>query len=296
MGIPLLLVATLSAHLLSNIFRTRFSRRKGVCHFDHHFFNSLASLVSAMTVLLLFHSRMTFSGTTVFLGLLFGAVNAIQQITFSQALSIGTLSYTYMIMSMSTVLSALSGAIFWQEKLSVLSIVGLAMMVVCLLLAVKKEEGEKKAVSLRWMLLSLIACLATAAIGILQKTHQESDVKAELYSFLFIAFLFSLFFSLPFFIVGLRSQKREEQEQPFWKGIQPYWGILILCGLFIAANHMINLYLSGVLDSAVMFPVVNGGGLILSTLASLLIFKERLSARQWVGVAFGVAAVAMLCI
>ncbi|MBR7098139.1 MAG: hypothetical protein IKC59_01875, partial [Clostridia bacterium] len=132
MPIPLLLVATLSANLLSNIFRTRFSRRKDVRSFDHHFFNTLVSLVSAATVLLLFHSRMTFSATTVFLGLLFGAVNAIQQITFSQALSIGTLSYTYMIMSMSTVLSALSGAVFWQEELDLLSVVGLALMVVCL--------------------------------------------------------------------------------------------------------------------------------------------------------------------
>ena len=56
-----------------------------------------------------------------------------------------------------------------------------------------------------------------------------------------------------------------------------------------------NLYLSGVMDSAVFFPVVNGGGLILTTLSAVVLFRERLRVKQWVGMLIGTAAVICLC-
>ena len=67
-------------------------------------------------------------------------------------------------------------------------------------------------------------------------------------------------------------------------------------GIGIALNNLINLYLSGVVESAIFFPIVNGGGLVLITVASLVFFREKLSGRQWLGMAFGTAAVLLLCL
>ena len=44
-----------------------------------------------------------------------------------------------------------------------------------------------------------------------------------------------------------------------------------------------------------MFPIVNGGGLMLTTLTATLLFKERLSKKQWIGLALGAIAVILLC-
>ena len=79
-------------------------------------------------------------------------------------------------------------------------------------------------------------------------------------------------------------------------------GLGLLAALFIAAgvgvalNNQINLYLSGVVPSAVFFPIVNGGGLVLITASSVLFFREKLTARQWVGLALGIAATLLLCL
>ena len=43
------------------------------------------------------------------------------------------------------------------------------------------------------------------------------------------------------------------------------------------------------------FSIVNGGGLVLTTLAAVLLFKEKLSVKQWIGVAVGTASVVLLC-
>jgi multidrug transporter EmrE-like cation transporter len=51
-----------------------------------------------------------------------------------------------------------------------------------------------------------------------------------------------------------------------------------------------------VVDSAIFFPIVNGGGLIMITILSLVFFKERLTKLQWVGMALGAAATLLLCL
>ena len=69
----------------------------------------------------------------------------------------------------------------------------------------------------------------------------------------------------------------------------------VVSGIFIALANQINLYLSGVMSSAIFFPVVNGGGLILTTIVAIAFFKEKLSKKQWVGLIIGVIAILLLC-
>ena len=88
-------------------------------------------------------------------------------------------------------------------------------------------------------------------------------------------------------------RKREEKN-----GKRQVWlllGIMIASRACVAVNNKFNLYLSGVMDSAVFFPIVNGGGLVLTTLAAVLLFKEKLSTKQWIGVVLEIASVVFLC-
>lgn len=40
------------------------------------------------------------------------------------------------------------------------------------------------------------------------------------------------------------------------------------------------------IPGSVLYPLVTGGSIILSTIADVLVFKEVLSARHWTGIAF----------
>ena len=70
--------------------------------------------------------------------------------------------------------------------------------------------------------------------------------------------------------------------------------LMLLVGGGCAVNNKLNLYLSGVLDSAVFFPIVNGGGLVLTTFASSVLFKEKLNTKQWIGLIVGIVSVLFL--
>ncbi|MBE6697899.1 MAG: hypothetical protein E7581_05190, partial [Ruminococcaceae bacterium] len=140
---------------------------------------------------------------------------------------------------------------------------------------------------------------ATGGIGVMQKVHQSSVYRNELNAFLIIAFVSSAVFCAIFALLQKRreglstneKEKRNKSRMLIWLLI----GIMVTNGACVAVNNKFNLYLSGVMDSAIFFPIVNGGGLVLTTLAAVLLFKERLSVKQWIGVAFGIISVVFLC-
>lgn len=58
-------------------------------------------------------------------------------------------------------------------------------------------------------------------------------------------------------------------------------------GICMAFANIINLYLSGVMDAVIFFPVVNGANIVLTTPAGIVLFKESLTKKQWVGLLLG---------
>ncbi len=331
--VAVLLAVTLAANLTASVIQTKYSHRCGGGMSALYFYTAASAAVSTLAVFLLSGCRMRFSAFTVWLALLFGAVICLQQLTLLLALSKGPLSYTMVIVSMSTLITALSGVLFWQESLRPLQLVGIALMLLCLFLSVKKEpktgeQGGAHRLSLRWLCLSLLSMAFNGAVGILQKTHQTSAHKEELPAFLLVAFAFCAVFSLLcccfLHYKGKRAQTRSKtngrgQAKSEAGGIAPskskadseemqtqkssrlrfvrhFAWIFPLAGICTALCHCINLYLSGVLAAAIFFPIVNGGALMLTTIASRFLFRERLALSQWLGLALGAVATLLLCL
>ena len=283
------LVAALGGSIFKKLYTNRDSRLSG-----SFAYTAVGCLVAA-AVLFAWGGFGKASLFTVLLGVLFGAVTALQGVTNMAALQVGPLSYTTVIISFSTLISALSGVLFFEESIGLWQIIGMVMMLASFALANGGENGGKRA-NLRWLLLCIVAFLATGAIGVMQKIHQSSAFKEELNAFLVIAFAVSAFLSG---VVALLLRKKEsgsEENRNDRGGMMLLIFLMLVSGVCVAANNKLNLYLSGVIDSVIFFPVVNGGGLVLTTLASLLIFKERLRGKQWIGILLGIASVLCLCV
>ena len=283
------LVAALGGSIFKKLYTNRDSRLSG-----SFAYTAVGCLVAA-AVLFAWGGFGKASLFTVLLGVLFGAVTALQGVTNMAALQVGPLSYTTVIISFSTLISALSGVLFFGESIGLWQIIGMVLMLASFALANGGENGGKRA-NLRWLLLCVVAFLATGAIGVMQKIHQSSAFKEELNAFLVIAFGVSAFLSG---VVALLLRKKEsgsEENRNDRGGMMLLFLLMLVSGVCVAANNKLNLYLSGVIDSVIFFPVVNGGGLVLTTLASLIIFKERLRVKQWIGILFGIASVLCLCV
>lgn len=327
------LIVSMAANWTGGVAKKYFTNRFGGPAVTRHIYNAVGSLVCA-AVFLLWGGFGTASTFTLLLGVVFGIVTAVGSIASLKAIEIGPWAYTTVITSLSMLIPTLSGVLLWHEPIRVLQIFGMVLMVVCLILSVDTDaDAEKRKASLRWLLFCAISFVCTGSIGVMQKWHQSSPFRGELNAFLTVAFVISFLYSAVSALLLLCGKRKaagaeittqqeagkeraasqreaEENEAPRREaeesaasrrgaaGNKAKWIALFLMvtgGVCAALNNKLNLYLSGVMPSMIFFPLVNGGGLILTTLSAFLLFRERLSLRQWIGLAAGFLAVLLLC-
>ena len=256
-----------------------------------------ASCLVAAVCLALVGNMMRPSLFTVLLSILFGTATALQGIAMLTAMRLGPVSYTMMFSSFSTVVTALSGVLFFHETITPLKVVGILLMLVSFYFAVEKETEKKKG-NLRWLLLCITVFLGTGGIGIMQKVHQTSAYKGELDIFLVLAFCVTAVVSLSMSFLLAHAKHGDGRIFPEMgrRQIAYLVGFTVGGGVCVAINNKLNLFLSGVMETSVFFPIANGGAVVLSTLAAFFLFRERLSVRRWIGLGIGVLAVVLLCI
>ncbi len=286
------LIVSLFANLSGGIIKKRINDKYENNMFSYQFYNCLVSF-SAFVTLIIISDNLSVSLFTILLALSFGIITLLQQITNLMALNKGPFSYTTVIISLSTLIPTVSGKIFWNENIEFIQYSGIILLVVCFVLSVDFGNNDKKA-GIRWLIYSFAAFVCTGLIGVMQKVHQSSQYKNELDGFLVIAFAFSFLCSGIYSLVLLKQRSSVQKIKKPVIALVPI-ALMLLSGIFVALNNKLNLYLSGVLDSAVFFPVVNGGGLILTSVSAVLLFKEKLSVKQWIGLSIGIISVLMIC-
>lgn len=303
--LPVSMSACLGGGILGNYYSKKATGKRAA-----YLKTAVCSVVSAIFLFIASGFDISFSWYSFVLAVAFGLIVMLSSVFNVLALNIGPWAYTSMLVSMSTIITALSGYIIWGEALGVFKIIGLLFMVGCLILSVeKKEEDESKKASFKWLIYTLICVLLSACTGLTQKIHQSSSHKDERMMFLIVSFAVGFIFATMMYFVTVYQEKKtgqsvdvvqyfakEENYKEKRKAMFLVGLLFILMGVFTGMNHMFNLYLSGEIPSVVFFPIVNGGGLVLSVLAGTFLFKEKLTKRQWIGITCGFISTALLCI
>lgn len=308
----LLLAISLIGTCAANFAKAYYCKRAAAAPGDDFLLNGGLSVVVAITVLVCSLFRITASVYSLIVGIAFGVVTFAQTLFYLAATTKGPISYTNVIVNMSTILTALSGWIFWQEDIGVLTLLGLAGMVACMILSPARDGGKKRAGDNRWLGYAVPAMILCAGIGLIQKVHQSSEHKDEMYFMLLVAFLTGAVLSFAAYAVIRYRARRAGKIPAAAIGIIPSAaaadkpaggrrtlvtvGLWIVIGLGSGAGNLLNLYLSGVMSTAVFFPIVNGVPLIAILLLSFLFFKERLDRRQTLGIGLGLAATVCFCL
>lgn len=223
------------------------------------------------------------SAFSLLLGLVFGAVILINNTYYLRALSVGPMNITDLIATSSMLISAMSGVILYNETFSISKLIATIFLILFIYLTIKPAKGGAKA-NKKWLFYCLIAFITQGGIGVIQKVHQSSAYKGELFGFLAVAFMVSLVSSV-FATKKSRPEKRMGAKEYVTFSIQ---------GICMFLMHFLNLKLSGMFPSQFFFPVSAGSGIIFVLLISAFVFKERLSVRQTIGLLGGFASI--LCI
>ena len=291
LGWPLgiLLAISFVTCTVTNVTKNWYSRKISVSTHGNWLFVFAQCLSAAVLIFIVNGGIGVCSWYSLIMGVIFGVVGTLQLLTFMYAIAIGPFSYSSVIASMSTLIPALAGAMFWNEKINIFQAIGIVLMVVCIIFSTNKpKDNTERKIGTKWLVIILSSTVLGGFIGILQKMHQTSVHKEESSLFLVSSFLISAAIAAVMLFI-CRNKREGDNVTPAAKTAWR-WLIPVISGLSFTFPHIINLYLSGVMDAAIMFPVVNIGPLVLTTLAAAVIFKEKLSVRQWIGICIGIVS------
>lgn len=250
----------------------------------------IKQVFGALILLLLFGFQIP-SLFTLFLSLLFGTCIALSVFASQSALCYGPMTVSIMITSSGPmIINAVFGAIFWQEKLSIIKIIGIIGMVIMMYLIMGVNSDGKKSSS-KFFIFAFTATLFSTSLGFIQKTEQRSEYKSEIGMFLILSFLTSALILFIIMLIRKSNTQKVRFNNIFNKKTLP---LLLLSGLGYSALHTLNLYLSGRLQSVVFFPVANGGPMILTVIAAIVLFHERPTKKQITGVIIGIVSIIFL--
>jgi drug/metabolite transporter (DMT)-like permease len=285
----ILLVVSLIFNVAMTVTKKLYNRTAPAGRESNWFYNTCMGAACLLFILIFsidptavepFGAITDFSFVSAGLGILFGILVLAQSYTYMWALEIGPFSYTSVIVSLASLIAAISG-IWFGESIDVFQYLGMGIMVLCIVFSTDKNNGSRKS-SLKWLVIALVSCLTNGFVGIMQKIHQNTEYKAQSTAFLVSAFAFMTVVSALLWLYE-RKKSGESKFNPNAKQI----AFALISGATFAVPHTANLYLAGAMPSAVFFPIINTGGLILTLLAATLLFKEKLSHLQWVGIALG---------
>ncbi len=278
----ILITLSILSGLGINACQNGFGKNNGQNKADINLYNTLMFAVCVLVFGVLAFVSGVISVYTVVLGIIFGALTNFQQYYKVVALSNGPMHITVLIITASMLIPTLCGPILFptEESLNIFKIIFAAVLVFFIYLSGNiSDGGEKKRVGARWIFSIAIAFLCQGFIGVMQKVHQSSEYKDELFAFLFVSFVFSFVFS---FIKAKGSGVKISFDKKTYLSA-------IVCGVFTFAVNYINLKLSGEIPTQIFFPLINGSNIILTALMSVFLFKEKLSKKQLIGIIGGMA-------
>ena len=231
----------------------------------------------------------SFDANVLWYSALFALCYTVCNIGIINALKYGPATLTSLLIALSLLVTTIWGFIFWNAKITIPVIIGLCLVVCAIVLCLYTKQKDEKTISLKWLFYVALAFFGNAGCTIVQRT-QQVQYNGEHGKMLM---LFATGASaLVYLFIYLKSDKRDAPtmlKRSLW--IPVCAGV---CNLIL--NALVMLMALTDLSPSLIYPVIGVGSLAVVTIFSLLVFKEKMRWRQWIGVAFGAVSVCLLSV
>lgn len=199
------------------------------------------------------------------------------------AINEGSLSLTSLATSYSLLIPTLWGLLFYNDTATHWFFIGLALLLISLVL-INAKGGEIK-ITLKWAIFVLLAFLGNGICSTVQsgyaKTHAQgtSEFMIIALSAVFLVLLAAAFLT---------------ERGSLATSLKKNWYLMVLCGVANGAVNLFVILLSPNMNTSLMFPLISAGGIVLTSLVSIFIYKEKLSLLQYIGMVMGIGAIVFM--
>ncbi len=253
-------------------------------HGGRFFFSAVTSFISGALFLIMGIKGFSVDLELVLYSFCFAVFFGMGLIFSFLAIASGPLSLTSLISSFSLLIPTFYGLIFLDEQIGSFFFIGLGLLAASLILINTKKDNTTA--SLKWAIFVILSFIGNGTSATVQKMQQIAYEGYNKNEFMCIA----LFFTAIFFTIMTFAKEKQHIKQNARSG----WGAMLICGAANCFGNLLLMILSNSMPASIMFPLISAGGIILSTMVSIFIYKEKLSSPQFIGLIFGIGSVIFL--
>ncbi len=186
---------------------------------------------------------------------------------------------------LSVVLPTLAGVVLFHERLNGVATIGIVLALVALALVVYKKEPSTKTNKISW-LLPIFIFFGTGTGDILMKLTEQQNQTGYLDFMIAFIYFIALLFGILIVAYDLIRGRSKWQWKNALGGIG--LGVINYFSTF-CVYHAMRCF-----DNVVLFPIYNIGVVSLTALTGWLLFKEKLTWKNYLGLAIAIIAVILI--
>lgn len=286
MGISMLLIfAGLLVHQFEAMIVKHYGKKYGA---GGMVFNAVICLFSMLYFLITDKGGLQYPTMIILLGLINSTMYAIGFYTAYQAYRMGSFGLTRLLGSFGVIITIFYGIVFLKEPTTPYTYIALVLIFasVFLMRYQKEETGREVNISVKWVLMVVLTILSNAFIAILGRIQVgmfKGEYKNE---YLMISLGGAAILLIVMGFVFEKDKLVSTIKNGFLYGM--------FAGMFNGITNFLTLVTYSYVPISISAPVKTGLGMVISFLVSVIIYKEKFSRRQLIGVAIGIVAVVLM--
>jgi len=263
------------------VFQKKYQKTAGTSIKAGLLYNALTGIFSAIMFLVINKFEIKLTGFSVLMAAIFATVVMMYIFIGFRIMEKGNMSlYTLFLMSGGMTVPYIFGVLFLNEELTIFRTLGLVAIIAAIVISNSGAEKPDK----KQLILCLAVFILNGISSVTSKVHQISPA-SEIVTSPDFAFIVMMFKAVICSVVLLVCRKSLFGEETVKLPIKSVIWVMLFASLSDGLTYMLQLIGATTLPDTVLYPFVTGGSVILTSFAGVLVFKEKLSARQIVGIA-----------
>jgi len=224
------------------------------------------------------------------LAALFGGLSfVLAGVLYIRILSFGPFIWSVLMMNLSNFIPIVFSLVFLNESINLPQIIGVIVILsILFVMSVKSKTGDRPFTT-KWMLLAVVVMITNGGIFSTQKIQSYYMKGTQTLEYLALLFLFTSLFAAGYYVAAFSKKTSRER-----LNVRPFLFLAVVMAAAIGLTNMLGMILMRYVTAAVQFPVIIGGGTILSAFIGVKLYKENPGWRLYLSAFMLIAGIALL--
>lgn len=255
---------------------------------------SICAFLGIAIVLFSGASDTLISEKIILISLLSGVANA----TFTVSWLLSVHSMAFMMVEVfvmgGSIIPLLLCAVIYKEKISVFQIFGVLLLLIAVYCMCTRDRTGKIGMAPRDLIPLLLTAVSSGLCDFSQKLFVKEAGGVNTATFNFYTYLFAtVILLLALCFLRLKSAKASKTKKEN-KVVIPILHYVVIMAVCLFLNVYFKTLAAGHLDAVLLYPLNQGCAVLLSLLMSMIIFKEKMNTKGFIGI--GLSVIAMIII